>query len=65
MEKKCSEYIVETTETYIGDVMVQLDTLGAWLEDLENCSGSMRLRFRVVKANMRGFEDWLKRVLVL
>ena len=55
-----SEYIVETAETYLGDVMGHLNWLGAWIEELESHDGVLRLRFRAPGANMHGFEEWLR-----
>ena len=56
-----SKYVVETAETHIGNVVAHLDALGAWLDYLDNCAGTLRLRFRALEANMRGFDEWLKR----
>jgi translation elongation factor EF-G len=54
-------YILETSEAYLGDVVVKLNSLGAWIDDVEDYSGVVRLTFRAPEANMRGFELWLRR----
>ena len=61
MANKRAEYIVETPETCMGDVLNHLNELGAWFEDLELCGATSRLRFRAPEANMQGFQEWLMR----
>jgi hypothetical protein len=45
------------TEADRGNVMCSLDELGAWMQDLKNCEGTMRLRFSTREANLRGFGE--------
>jgi predicted membrane GTPase involved in stress response len=54
-------YILETSEAYLGDVVVELNSLGAWIDDVEDYNGVIRLTFRAPEANMHGFESWLSR----
>lgn len=61
MTNKRTEYIFEAPETYMCDVLSYLNELGAWFENLEKHGGMSRLRFRAPEANMREFQEWLKR----
>jgi hypothetical protein len=40
---------------------VKLNSLGAWIDDVEDYNGVIRLTFRAPEANMHGFESWLSR----
>lgn len=61
MNNALAHYILETSEAYLGDIMVELNSLGAWIDGLEEHNGAIAVTFRAPEANMREFELWLGR----
>jgi predicted membrane GTPase involved in stress response len=61
MTNALEHFTLDTSEAYLGDITRKLNSLGAWIDDLEDYSGAIRLTFRAPEKNMRGFELWLGR----
>ena len=52
-------YSLYTSEAYLSDIMANLTSFGALIDDLENYDGVISLNLSVPEANMDGFETWL------
>ena len=51
-------YSLYTSEAYLGDIMANLTSFGAFIDDLENYDGAIRLDLSVPETNTGGFETW-------
>ena len=51
-------YSLYMTEAYLDDIMANLSSFGASIDNLTNHDGAIRLNLRVPATKMHGFEKW-------